>query len=259
MTDAIKFGALVVEDEWPARNYLVELLEATGRVEIVGAVASVQEAEGALAPESGLRIDIAFLDVHLTGSGDDAGLRLARRIAKSPGAPAIVLATAFSKHALEAFELGVVDYLVKPFTDERVAACVERIAQRRPARTEPSANARIVARNGKSLVFLDIGEVWAFEASERLTYVHTPHGKFDLDLSLASIETSLGRSFCRVHRSWLVNVPFIREFGRDGGEHMLFVGQGINSDGSGITVPIARDRASAVREMLLSSSTGLRR
>lgn len=258
MTDP-KFRALVVEDEWPARNYLVELLEATGRVEIVGAVASLEEASSALVPESELRIDIAFLDVNLAGSGDDAGIRLARRVANTSGAPALVLATAFSKHALEAFELGVVDYLLKPFTDERVAACLDRVAERRPAAQGAQAKGRIAARNGKSLVFLDIEEVWAFEASERLTYVHTLHGKFDLDLSLASIESTLGRSFCRVHRSWLVNVPFIREFGRDSGEHMLFVGQGITGDGSGITVPVARDRASAIREMLLSSSTGLRR
>lgn len=254
-----RFRVLIVEDEWPARNYLVELLEGTGRADVVGAVATIEEAEVVLSPESGVRVDVAFVDVNIAGSGEDAGLRLVRKFEKSAHAPAFVLATAFQEHALAAFEAGVIDYLLKPFTDERVAASLDRIAARRSPEKEPKSPQRIVARNGKSLVFLDLAEVWAFEASERLTYVHTPHGKFDLDLSLASIESTLKPAFCRVHRSWLVNVPFVREFGRDAGEHVLFVGQGVAGDGNGITVPVARDRASAVREMLLAAATGLRR
>lgn len=254
-----RFRALVIEDEWPARNYLVELLEGTGRAQVVGAVATIEEAEVVLSPESGIRVDVVFVDVNIAGSGEDAGLRFVRRFEKNARAPAFVLATAFQEHALAAFEMGVIDYLLKPFTEERVAASLDRIAVRRPPERESYLAQRIVARNGKSLVFLDLAEVWAFEASERLTYVHTPHGKFDLDLSLASIESTLRPAFFRVHRSWLVNVPFVREFGRDAGENVLFVGQGVAGDGNGISVPVARDRSAAVREMLLAAATGLRR
>lgn len=260
MTSLDRFRVLVVEDEWPARNYLVELLESSGRADVVAAVATIDEARQALERGGHLRLDLAFVDVNIVGSGESAGLELVREFSGRPDAPAFVLATAFRQHALEAFELGVVDYLTKPFTEERVQGCLERISARRaPSAPEPAATGRVVARNGRSLVFLEPDEVWAFEASDRLTYVHTVHGKFDLDLSLSAIESTIGRNLTRVHRSWLVNVPFIRELGRDGTESFLFVGEGPRGEGRGITVPVARERATAVRDMLLASATGLRR
>lgn len=254
-----RFRALVVEDEWPARNYLVELLEASRLAEVVGAVATIDEARQALTdPSSGLAVDVAFVDVRIVGSGDEAGLDFVRTLSRSPSAPMFVLATAFRQHALEAFDLGVVDYLLKPFTEERVQKCLERLGQRRPAPVQQGP-ARIVARQGKKLVFLDPDEVWAFEASDRLTSVHTIHGQFDLDLSLSAIEGSVGRSFTRVHRSWLVNAAYIRELEREGNETRLFVGSGLGAAQPGIFVPVARERAQAVREMLLANSTGVRR
>jgi DNA-binding LytR/AlgR family response regulator len=118
---------------------------------------------------------------------------------------------------------------------------------------------RIVARKKKSLVFLAPGDIWAFEAADRLTFVHTPHGRFDLDLSLAAVEVSLGRTLTRVHRNWLVNLEFIRELDRDGSETTLFVGQTLASGGKGIRVPVSRDRSSAIRELLLQNAMGLRK
>ncbi|MBX3219330.1 MAG: response regulator transcription factor [Labilithrix sp.] len=263
--------ALVLEDEWPARNYLVELLEATGLAEVVGAIASVEEARAVLAAgKSGVSVDVVFVDVQLMPDGEGAGLELVRELSREPGAPLFVLATAFKEHALEAFELGVADYLIKPFTDERVEACLDRLLARR-ARTEsqPPPPMRIVARRGRGLVFVDPPEVWAFEAADRLTSVHTAHGTFDVDLSLSAIEASLGRTFARVHRNWLVNASHIKRLDRDGSETTIFVGVALvdeNGGGerggptnSGLTVPVARERAQGVREMLLSNAMGVRR
>ena len=104
-----RLRALVVEDEHPARNYLVELLSATGRVDVVGAVATLGSAMDALTDARAQgAIDVAFVDVHL-GADHDGGLRLVRDAASVPGAPSFVLATALDAHALEAYELGVVD------------------------------------------------------------------------------------------------------------------------------------------------------
>jgi len=251
--------ALVVEDEWPARNYLVELLEGTGLAEVVGAVASAEEARGVLDARS-VSVDVVFVDVELVPDGEGAGLDLVRDLSRAPDAPLFVLATAFKDHALEAYELGVADYLIKPFTEERVAACLERLLARRGA-TLPEAPTRIVARRGRGLVFLEPSEVWAFEAADRLTSVHTAHGTFDVDLSLSAIEASLGRSFARVHRNWLVNAAHIKRLDRDGSETTIFVGPApSNDDGkSGLTVPVARERAQGVREMLLANAMGVRR
>jgi DNA-binding LytR/AlgR family response regulator len=266
---------LVVEDEWPARNYLVELLESSGLAEVVGAVGTIDEAKQALgadgtfppspgrqgAEQAAVGIDVAFVDVQLDGHPlAENGLSLVRSLMGTNGAPMFVLATAYDEHALEAFELGVVDYLLKPFNEERVGQCLRRIQQRQgvvgPTRSGPP---RIVARRKRSLVFLEPQEIWAFEAADRLTFVHTMHGTFDIDLSLAAVEASFGRAFVRVHRNWLVNATHIKELERDGHETKLFVGAGVADAGRGVRVPVARERAAAVREMLLTNATGLRR
>ncbi len=254
-TETPRLRALVVEDEWPARNYLVELLQASSLAEVVGAVASVGEAREVLAANPGL--DVVFVDIRLAGDGDRAGLDLVRELASREGAPVFVLATAHKEHAIAAYELGVVDYLLKPFTEERVEQCLTRVRDRRPPSQQTPL--RIVARRGRSLVFLRPDEVWAFEAADRMTSVHTPHGTFDLDLSLTAIEGSFGRTLTRVHRNWLVNAEHIKELERDGTDTRIFVGVGLGADRRGVSVPVARERSQTVREMLLSNTTGLRR
>jgi len=278
-----RLRTLVVEDEWPARNYLVELLEGSGLAEVVGAVAGVDEAREVLdakasAPDAsgpgasrteesdgmvaqGMGIEAVFVDVQLVGgNGAESGLDLIRTAVSASDAPMFVLATAFERHAVLAFELGVVDYLLKPFTEERVAQSLRRLHERRkPAATLPQVHSRIVARRKRSLVFLELFEIWAFETADRLTYVHTEHGVFDVDLSLTAIEASFGRAFLRIHRRWLVNASHIRELERDGDETRLFVGRALNQDGQGVRVPVARERAAAVRGALLANATGLRK
>ena len=116
-----------------------------------------------------------------------------------------------------------------------------------------------MARRRNSLVFLDPADIWAFEASERLSFVHSPQGKFDIDLSLAAIEASLGRTLIRVHRNWLVNLGFARELKREGNETTLFVGASLGDRSQGVSVPVSRDRAQSLRNALLENATGLRR
>jgi two-component system response regulator LytT len=245
--------ALVLEDEWPTRNYLVELIEATKLGEVTGAVATIDEAREAL---EGSPIDVVFVDIQLAATGtSQTGLDLIRSFANAPGAPMFVIATAFQEHSLEAFDLGVVDYLMKPFSDERVEQCLRRLIARRPERR--AGPMRVVARRKKSLVFLDPEDIWAFEAIDRLTFVHSRLGKFDIDLSLAATEASFGRTLTRVHRNWLVNLAFVKEMDRDAGEMTLLVGGTVDEDN--IRAPVSRDRAKAVRDQLLANATGLRR
>jgi DNA-binding LytR/AlgR family response regulator len=253
----VKLRALVVEDEWAARDYLVELLQGSGQAEVVGAVAGADDARQVLSALPTEGIDVAFVDVQLVGSErEDEGLDLVRAHAGRPGAPAFVLATAFGQHAVEAFDLGVVDYLLKPFTEERVARCLERIRGRR-APPGPACPARIVARRKRALVLLRIDEVWAFEAAERLAYVHTTRGRFDVDLSLSAIEASFGRTLLRVHRQWLVNADYVKELEGSGSETELLVGSLADAE-AGVRVPVARERAQSVREALLGNAAGIR-
>jgi two-component system, LytTR family, response regulator LytT len=251
--------ALVLDDEWPARSFLVELLQGTGKVEVVAAVATLTEAQQALAPDAGMAIDVVFVDVQLrVRRGDDSGLAWVREAARLLGAPQFVLATGYERHALEAFELGLADYLVKPFTEPRVKECVRRLCERRapPPRTEDAPPRRIAARRRRGVVFLELPEVWGCEASDRLTYVHSARGRFDLDITLSAIGASFGRTLTRVHRSWLVNVDRVIELGRENGEMTLLVGA---TDQNAVRVPVAKERTLAVRDLLMHGTLGLRR
>ena len=124
----------------------------------------------------------------------------------------------------------------------------------------PTESLRVVARHKRRLVFLDPAEVWAFEAAERLVFVHAASGRFDIDVSLAEIEAcAFGSSFVRVHRGWLANLAHVKELRLETGMTCLFVGSRAGDDTSGMCVPIARDLVRQVRETLLSSAVGLRR
>jgi two-component system, LytTR family, response regulator LytT len=243
--------ALVLEDERPARSYLVELLEASGRARVEAALALPEHAEAAMAG-----IDVAFVDVNLVGApgAATAGLDFIERMARLPSAPAFILTTADASHALKAFGLGVVDYLLKPFAKDRVHEALGRLEARRPKDPQaPLPERRVVARKGTSLVFIKPDGVLAFEAEGRLTFVHTDEGRFDIDISLAAVEASFAQGFSRVHRSWLVALPQVRALHRADGEMQLSVGT------KGLEVPVARDRASDVRDRLLQAAVGLRR
>jgi DNA-binding LytR/AlgR family response regulator len=123
----------------------------------------------------------------------------------------------------------------------------------------PLSVPRIAARRKKSLVFIAPHDVWAFEADARLVFVHSLHGRLDIDVSLTEIEASaLGHMFARVHRSWLVNLALVKALDHAPGETLLFVNT-VRSERGGIRVPVSRDRVRKVREALLASTIGVRR
>src|SRR6266849_3671823 len=125
-------------------------LLCVGDRHLIGAVATIDEAREALA---GSPVDVIFVDVQLAATGDSrTGLDLIRSMAGEPLAPMFVLATASPEYSLEAFDLGVLDYILKPYTDERVDQCLRRLLERRKPRGQ--AVRRVVARRKKSLVFL---------------------------------------------------------------------------------------------------------
>jgi len=137
--------ALLLEDEPHARRLLVELIEETHLAEVVGVAASVTEALGLLLT---VPVDVVFVDIRLPGG--ESGLDLIHRFGPSDGPgdaprsgpfrrPLFVLATAVERHTLRAFELGVVDYLLKPLTEERVERCLRRLTGLLATRTEAPA------------------------------------------------------------------------------------------------------------------------
>ncbi|HXX68786.1 MAG TPA: LytTR family DNA-binding domain-containing protein [Polyangiaceae bacterium] len=114
---------------------------------------------------------------------------------------------------------------------------------------------RVVGRRRRDLIFIDTKAVLAFEAANRLTFVHCTSGRFDIDASLRELEAVLEPILLRTHRNWLVHSIHVRELRRSSEECVLFVAE---SGARGIEVPVAVAYQRAVREALLTGTIGLR-
>ena len=243
----MKVRTLVVDDEPVARAGLRAMLTAFDWVEVVG-----EAADGAAALEAidRLQPELVFLDVQMPGLlGTDVVRRLERQ-------PFVIFTTAFSQHAVSAFELGAVDYLLKPFGRARLSAAMERV---RAAIGEPvGVNAlerltgalangpisRLFVRTGGTLVPLLVADVAWFEAEGDYVVAHTARTRHVLNISLTRLEARLDPvRFVRVHRAHLVNMDFVRAFKRDAGGNL----EAELVDGR--RVPVSRARAQELRSL----------
>ena len=252
------FRALVVEDEPLARRMVAELLRRDPEIETVTECVSAADAQKALARD---RVDIAFLDIEMPGS---SGLELAQSFA--PPAPVIVFVTAFGRYATEAFDVLAVDYVLKPFSDERFATAVGRAKTRvrerrladlatqlatvseelRPgaAVERPAFLTRLSFRQDDHTVIVNVADVIWIEAEDYYVLVHTRQGRHMVRAPLASFEGRLDpQRFVRVHRAAIVNVQDVREV-HDAGGLLLVL-----SDGS--QVPVSRARRRQVEPLML--------
>jgi two-component system LytT family response regulator len=212
----VKVTTFVADDEPVARAGLRAMLKAFDWVEVVGEAA---DGESAVTEIERLRPELVFLDVQMPGLlGTDVLRRLERP-------PFVIFTTAYSEHAVTAFELGAVDYLLKPFGPSRLAAAMERV---RTALGEPApADAferlsgalaggpisRLFVRVGGTLVPIPVERVSWFEASGDYVTAHAGGAKHLLHLSLSRLEARLEpQKFVRVHRTHIVNLDQVRAF-----------------------------------------------
>jgi DNA-binding LytR/AlgR family response regulator len=211
---------LIVDDEPVARRILREELELIDDVEIV---AEADSGAAALELIAEHQPDLVLLDMQMPAMG---GLEVVRRLKQGPSLPVIVIVTAYDQYAIQAFEAGAVDYLLKPVGQERLAEAVqrarrlgareaaERVAQlQEMAEPEKAQRARkIVGRSGEDYFLLNADEVYAFQAEGDLVYILTAKRKFLATQTLKALEERLrSASFRRIHRSALVNIDHVRK------------------------------------------------
>ncbi|MEX2261721.1 MAG: LytTR family DNA-binding domain-containing protein [Bryobacteraceae bacterium] len=204
--------ALIADDEPIARQVLGELLEEFPDVRIAG---EADSGPSAVEQIQRLRPDVVFLDLEMPGLDGFAVLRTLRRDAN----PLVVFVTAYQQHALEAFDAGAVDYLLKPVHRDRLSAALDKVrAQLRGVSnaqstlTEKHAARKIVAKLGQDLHLLEPSEVIAFEAEGELVHIVTAGRRFLASHSLRALEEKLDRPrFRRVHRKTIVNTDHIRK------------------------------------------------
>jgi two-component system LytT family response regulator len=220
--DVAVLRALIVDDEAIARNILREELEQFDDVEVVG---EAGDGFSALASIRDLSPDLIFIDLQMPGMG---GLEVIRRLPSAGHLPMVIIVTAFDQYAIQAFEAGAIDYLLKPIGQDRLAQAVERAIRLRgkPAAVaeqlahvqeiaEPEKTRgvrRIVARAGDEYLLLNTAEVMAFEADGDLVWIVTAKKRYLATQSLKVLQDKLrNTNFRRIHRNALVNIDHIRK------------------------------------------------
>ncbi len=211
---------LIVDDEPVARRVLREELELLPDVLIVGEAENGKEALRLIFE---LEPDLVFLDLQMpVMQGFDVVHNL-----RGSRLPVIVIVTAFDQHAIEAFEAGAVDYLLKPVRSPRLEKAVERartlvgksfaIAEslaKIPSigpRHELQTARKLVGRIGRDYFLLDQDEVLALQAEGPLVWIITNARRFLSSQTLSAMETSLPQPFQRVHRNAIVNINHVRQ------------------------------------------------
>ncbi|QOY85795.1 LytR/AlgR family response regulator transcription factor [Paludibaculum fermentans] len=206
-------NVLIVDDEPIARQILRELLEEHPGVNLAGEASTGLEAVEQIAR---LHPDVVLLDLQMPGLD---GFSVARTL-RGDSLPIVIFVTAFETHALQAFDTGAVDYLLKPVRKERLTAALEKARTQiaglksepppPPPVTEPLR--RILGRLGSDLHMLNPGDVIAFQADGDTVQIITAQGRYYADHSLRTLEAKLPPpQFRRIHRGTIINTDHIRK------------------------------------------------
>ena len=253
--------AVLVDDEQLARDELGYLLGQLGGIEVIGQAGNGLEA---IATIDRLRPDVVFLDVQMPGL---TGFEVARRLLDHHASSQIIFVTAYDQHAIEAFEVNAVDYLLKPVEQGRLEVAVDRARRRigtdRPADTKTAAELekiiQLVAerQSRRERLAIKVGErfllvqaediIYASLADEGISVVTSQHAGTSNYRTLDELHERLDPTvFWRVHRSHLVNINKIKEivpwFSRN---YILRM-----KDEKSTEIPVSRTQTRRLREYL---------
>lgn len=240
----------MVDDEAPARSELRFLLDEAGGVDVVGEAASAAEA---LQLIGALDYDVVFLDIEMPGM---SGVQLAETLATRDRPPAVIFVTAYSSHAVKAFEVAATDYLVKPVQAKRLRQALDRVRAVLRHRSAPLPSTRIDSkgpintvpvRKGEDTLLIAADDVLYAAAYDNYSQLYTGEGRFLCGTSLLDLQRRLApRRFLRVHRCYLVNLAHVvKVTSQYGGSLLLAL-----DDERGTSVPVSRRRAPEVKKAL---------
>ncbi|HEX6922049.1 MAG TPA: LytTR family DNA-binding domain-containing protein [Actinomycetes bacterium] len=232
---------LVADDEAPALEELAYLLGRDPRVASVRTATSGAEVLKALDDEP---VDAIFLDIRMPGLD---GLDVARVLARFRRPPRVVFVTAYDEHAVDAFDLRAVDYLLKPVRQERLQEAVRRVCDGMAAphpTAEPAPGEMIPVELGGVTRFVARSDVRYVEAQGDYARLHTADGSHLVRVALAALEESWrDAGFVRIHRSHLVALHHIDELRIDYGRCTVRLGDDV--------LQVSRRHTRELRDMLV--------
>ena len=208
---------LVVDDEKPARDRLIQILADEPEYEVVGEAANGEET---LELAAKLAPDIVLLDIRMPGM---EGIETARHLNAMESPPAVVFATAYDEYAIDAFEARAIGYVLKPVRRSRLVGALEQARRLaggtlREAATEAQLHTRrkhVCAYAHGELKLIPIEAISAFRADQKYVSVDHDNGRDLIDDSLKSLEAEFGDRFVRIHRSALIAVERIDRIERN--------------------------------------------
>lgn len=200
--------AMIVDDEAPARSELRFLLEQTGKIGSINEASSVRSAIEMLMEN---RVDVVFLDISMPGA---SGIQLAEALHKLKNPPAVVFVTAYSDHAVEAFDVDATDYLMKPVEEARLDQAINKVIARVKPTSDSSKSSieRIPVEKGGRKVLIPVDQIRYIMAKDDYSCIFTEDDRYLSTTSLAQFESKLGDfGFFRVHRRYIVNLANVED------------------------------------------------
>ncbi|MBO3443301.1 LytTR family DNA-binding domain-containing protein [Clostridium sp. CCUG 7971] len=202
--------AIIVEDEFPAREELKYFINNFSNIDIVS---EFDNGVDVLKFMQKNNIDVIFLDINIPMFD---GMLLAKTINQFKNKPKIVFITAYKEHAVDAFELDAFDYILKPYSEERIVSTLNKLCQVEFLKLE-SENRQVNLSNitlwkENKLVVINTDDIYYCEARERETLVYTKENEYISKKSILEFEKKLpSDKFFKVHRSYIVNITKIKE------------------------------------------------
>jgi two-component system LytT family response regulator len=208
---------IIADDEWAARAKLESWLIEQGDIEVVAQFADGFAAAAAIEQ---VRTDLVFLDIQMPGL---TGLEVAAQLELAT-APLLVFVTAYNEHAIRAFELNAIDYLLKPYDKERLLKTLSRIRSRiedratrasaiTTARAQTNSRDRLLVPDNGQLLLIDSASIEWIEADDNYVHIHTAARRYVVRRTLQDLIAQLGEGqFPRIHKSAAVNISAVASF-----------------------------------------------
>lgn len=203
-------NCLIIDDEKPSREELRYFIENHSAISIVNEFENSIQALKFL--QDAKDVDVIFLDINMPNLD---GMELAKIIHRFKERPEIVFVTAYKEHALDAFQVEAYDYLLKPYSRDRIIGLLNKLEQRENHNEDKGKDTKankLSLTNGDKILVLNFEDILCIKANERKIDVY--YGNYEIfiaNMKISEVALKLDDMFFKIHRSYIVNIEKIKE------------------------------------------------